>query len=231
MAKRATDLCAFQGCQKPVRSSGGLLCSGHAEQRRLGKTLRPLRAKAKVRESRKCGYPECVFVARSRGLCWGHLEQQSKGQDLRTLKKRLATNSSSFRDSEGRKLCANCGEWKDLLEFTEQGSTSDGYSRMCRLCVRQRRWLRTFNLTTEQFEHLLEVQGFACAICERPIHALDRSLAVDHDHTCCPETARSCGKCVRGLLCSPCNVGLGSFKDSLHLLRNAVSYLERYELL
>jgi hypothetical protein len=29
---------------------------------------------------------------------------------------------------------------------------------------------------------------------------------VDHDHACCQKKNRSCGKCIRGLLCHTCNI-------------------------
>lgn len=64
-------------------------------------------------------------------------------------------------------------------------------------------------------EALIEVQGGElCAICgDRPG---ERSLAVDHDH----ETRR-----VRGLLCIPCNRGLGFFEDNPEILSAAIEYL------
>lgn len=52
-----------------------------------------------------------------------------------------------------------------------------------------------------------------CAICEE---ALD--LVVDHDHND-PKEA------VRGLLCNPCNRGLGFFRDSPARLQAAIAYL------
>jgi hypothetical protein len=38
--------------------------------------------------------------------------------------------------------------------------------------------------------------------------------AIDHDHRCCPTSAKSCGQCVRGLLCGRCNAAAGLLKDS-----------------
>lgn len=89
-------------------------------------------------------------------------------------------------------------------------------------------WLRHVGCPVEVYEALLEAQGGACAICGRPETAMLRgvvvSLAVDHDHACCPGK-RSCGRCIRGLLCNACNTGLGKFEDDPDLLRVAIAYL------
>ncbi|HKY58350.1 MAG TPA: endonuclease VII domain-containing protein [Aeromicrobium sp.] len=81
-----------------------------------------------------------------------------------------------------------------------------------------------YGLTEEAFEAMLAAQGGACAIC----HMSDppRGWHIDHDHACCATPARSCGQCVRGILCGPCNKGLGTFQDSPDLLRQAARYLE-----
>jgi Recombination endonuclease VII len=57
-----------------------------------------------------------------------------------------------------------------------------------------------YGLTQEQFDRLLEVQGHACAMCHEPFDG-GQLIHVDHDHACCQKRSRSCGKCVRGLLC------------------------------
>ena len=62
-------------------------------------------------------------------------------------------------------------------------------------------------------------QGMQCAICHRTL-----PLVIDHDHACCPGK-RSCGRCIRGLLCDLCNRGLGMFKDDPIRLRAAAEYL------
>lgn len=81
-----------------------------------------------------------------------------------------------------------------------------------------------YAMTKESFETLLAEQGGACAICKCPI---DLSAHIDHDHKCCPKRQRSCGKCVRGLLCGSCNHLLGQAKDNPETLRSAIIYLER----
>ena len=68
--------------------------------------------------------------------------------------------------------------------------------------------LRNFGLTPERFGEMLEAQGYACAMCREPFEAGHR-IAIDHDHACCPASKRSCGRCVRALLCLTCNVAVG----------------------
>lgn len=79
-----------------------------------------------------------------------------------------------------------------------------------------------FGLSVEQYESLFEGQNGECGICHKS--GLRRYLDVDHDHSCCPGK-KSCGKCVRGLLCSSCNVALGGFQDNPILLEAAIRYL------
>ena len=85
---------------------------------------------------------------------------------------------------------------------------------------------RRYNITVEQYDVLLESQGGACAICGRVPVEGERRLAVDHDHACCPDGEKTCGKCIRGLLCVSCNSGVGML-STVELLKSAQVYLER----
>lgn len=91
--------------------------------------------------------------------------------------------------------------------------------------ARTRDWnLRSkHKITLAEYEERLAAQGGACAICgDMPEVS---PLAVDHDHACC-RGRTGCGKCLRGLLCAPCNKGLGHFVDSPERLAAAIAYLE-----
>ena len=78
--------------------------------------------------------------------------------------------------------------------------------------------ISSYGLTQEQFDQLLEAQDSACAMCHTPFK--ERQLVhVDHDHACCPEKNRSCGKCVRGLLCLTCNISLGHIERRYAMAR------------
>jgi len=80
--------------------------------------------------------------------------------------------------------------------------------------------LAKYGLTLLDYYLMFEMQGQVCAICRTDVPVRGRAydwFAVDHDH--------KTGK-VRGLLCSQCNRGLGSFRDNQIFLATAVEYLQ-----
>jgi hypothetical protein len=83
--------------------------------------------------------------------------------------------------------------------------------------------LSNYNITPGDYEVLLAKQGGVCAICFQTNKG--KQLAVDHDHACC-SGEKSCGKCIRGLLCTRCNSVLGFIEDSLEILLSMVHYLK-----
>lgn len=86
--------------------------------------------------------------------------------------------------------------------------------------------LKTYHLSEQDFKALMTLQNEVCAICRGELPASGSGLGqIDHDHACCSSGARSCGKCVRGILCQRCNTGLGAFLDSPARLASAIDYL------
>lgn len=83
-----------------------------------------------------------------------------------------------------------------------------------------------YGITEERFSQMLEEQDYACGICQEPFG--NRHPRIDHDHACCPVPpsgrSRSCGNCVRGLLCVRCNAYLGWLEKHDEAARE---YLER----
>lgn len=81
---------------------------------------------------------------------------------------------------------------------------------------------KKYKLTKQMYLDLLEQQNGVCAICKLPPNR--NYLSVDHDHNCC-DGIKTCGNCVRGLLCASCNSFLGRVKDNSDSL---IAYLEKY---
>lgn len=77
--------------------------------------------------------------------------------------------------------------------------------------------LAAYGLTPVQYDELLLAQGGACALCRStdPQHWSGR-FQVDHDHQT---------DAVRGLLCAPCNGGLGLLGDTPERLQAALDYI------
>jgi hypothetical protein len=89
---------------------------------------------------------------------------------------------------------------------------------------RSARALAVYGVTSDLYAEILAEQGGTCAICGRAT-GRTKALAIDHDHSCCP-SGQSCGQCVRGLLCGPCNRLVGHLRDDPAALRRAADYLE-----
>jgi hypothetical protein len=94
-----------------------------------------------------------------------------------------------------------------------------------RATAHARRTQTVYGLDPGEYDALKEFQGGKCAICQRATGDGRKRLAIDHDHSCCPGKT-SCGQCVRGLLCSPCNSVLAHFRDSDATAIRAWAYLK-----
>lgn len=77
--------------------------------------------------------------------------------------------------------------------------------------------LKSHGLTQHEFELMVAGQENRCAICAK---VFTKTPHVDHNHLT--------GK-TRGLLCGPCNHGLGLFYDSEETLFRATQYLRSYK--
>lgn len=155
------------------------------------------------------------------------------------------------------KRCSSCGEVKSHEEFYRLRRSSDGRQGYCKPCAnrkrlewkranreREREWYRAsqsrltarqkkdrdlrtkFKMTADEYDRRLAAQGGGCAVCgEPPVY---RALAVDHDHSCCPSSRKTCGRCTRDLLCFRCNGALGNVNDSKETLLALIDYLDRH---
>lgn len=141
---------------------------------------------------------------------------------------------------DGMRVCVDCGIPKSLAQFCSyhRGATGklhvdnfckdcrkERYAHLRRTPVQERlnQLWTNFRLRETDYRKMLRRQRSRCAACKRKI-----ALQVDHDHACCPGK-KSCGKCVRGLLCNRCNSTLGWAGDDPSVLRACADYIESWQ--
>lgn len=145
-----------------------------------------------------CPVPKCGRPVRTRGMCRTHYQRSKAGKPLDTPIKDVTPTYG-------------CKYPKCIRPHSGKG-----------YCAIHGTIKRRYSMTDEQMTLLSTA---VCHLCEAAESSDGRSLSVDHDHSCCPGD-KSCGKCVRGFLCSACNTALGLFRDRTDLILKAVKYLQ-----
>lgn len=138
------------------------------------------------------------------------------------------------------RYCRKCGEEKPHSEFVKAPNCIYGISHTCKVCDKRDKkiWLtnnsdkykkaqreghlkRKYNITTEEFVELLEVNNNLCEICKRDVYSVTTvGPCVDHIKGT---------KFVRGILCSHCNTAIGLLNHDPVNLHNATRYLLKSE--
>jgi len=126
-----------------------------------------------------------------------------------------------YRDYQGNKM-RQPSKWSSKSEYNRQYRVAN-QPRIQSEYTDRYLWT-TYRLTAHGFNEMLKRQAGRCAICQTDKPG-SKGFHVDHDHSCCTGS-RSCGDCVRGLLCFPCNIGIGLLRDNPATLRSALRYLD-----
>jgi hypothetical protein len=130
------------------------------------------------------------------------------------------------------KTCTKCGIEKPKSEFHKHKDYKDSLQSNCKGCsnlrankyyktpkgkesTRRVRLKRTYGITVEQYNIMLEAQDYVCAICGTDKPGGSGRFHIDHCH--------STGK-VRGLLCIRCNTKVGVIEDK-EFNKLAIKYL------
>jgi hypothetical protein len=145
------------------------------------------------------------------------------------------------------KICTRCGKTKPLTEFYKRWKSRKNRHEQCRTCKLEKRreqvkerginystewrynnqeahhnsqdkgYAKKYGLPWAEYLRLVKEQKGLCFICKKPNdYNKRRRLVMDHDH----KTKR-----FRGLICHPCNTGLGAFRDNRENLIAASQYL------
>jgi len=111
---------------------------------------------------------------------------------------------------------------KDKERYKKNAERRREYAREYRRKYPERtratNWKVNYGITPEYFYGMLKEQDNKCAICGRDMDDYGKIFCVDHNH--------KSGK-VRGLLCDPCNYGIGFYEK--HKDKYKV-YLSKYDL-
>lgn len=231
--RRAATHCRFEGCGRASSYVPETLCDAHARQFKIGAPLTPIADRVgRYAPGETCAFEGCDFRAHARSLCERHYNQSKRG-DLRPLAAPKLV--ASARNERGEKQCCSCRTWRPEGKFARNKAAKDGLQGTCSPCkaahyrenaeiVRDKMRKARFGISREQFDAIFAAQGNVCATCGTDDPG-SSYWCVDHDHACCPSSDKTCGKCIRGVLCYRCNHALGNVRDNPNTLARMIEYL------
>lgn len=143
------------------------------------------------------------------------------------LSQRERYKNGKYDVAVSEKICKGCGKNKPASDFGTHKVSRDGLNGKCKECKNDARMRNFYSISYGEYRDLIDAQQGGCEICRRPATEFSKAMAIDHDHRCCPGK-KSCGKCIRGILCTNCNAAIGLIGDSAEAAVRAVNYLVRY---
>lgn len=151
-----------------------------------------------------CSVPDCGRGPVKRDeLCQTHVSHMERWGEIRPIR---------AYDTSGRVE----------IPCAIRGCKHSRYSKNTIICKAHIHIARSYNLDHHDF---VAMYLLGCGLCGKTTGP----LAVDHDHSCCPERKRSCGVCVRGMLCSDCNFLMGWIDKLSRLMPNLLSRIAAYQ--
>jgi hypothetical protein len=87
-------------------------------------------------------------------------------------------------------------------------------------------------MSMEEYATLRVEQADRCGACKEPLR-FDQpyQVHIDHDQRCCSRDQdvnfKTCGKCVRALLCNVCNQAVGFVERYPHRVHMWIEYVRR----
>ena len=123
------------------------------------------------------------------------------------------------------KQCRICLKVMPLSKFYYR--KNEGYESSCRGCKQYREYrsqLKVYGISIDKYFEIRNKNNGRCYTCNK--EETTKRHSIDHDHNCCPGK-KSCGKCIRGLLCHRCNTSLGLIEDNIDTLKSMISYISK----
>lgn len=211
----AHQQCYVEGCNSLVRNKG--LCSVHYSRLRTRGSTSYI-GKANEGATKHPLYQTWKGVRR-RGCV---PEWMEFGAFAEAVGERPHFMAHLLRKRQGDPLGPDNWKWSSTKKRKKDGKWKREASRVYHLKngekLRGAMLRYRFDLTLEEYARMEAAQDGCCAICRLRPSRRSRRMAVDHCHT---------SGAIRGLLCGPCNTGLGSFKDDVARLEQAILYLKK----